>query len=277
MDSFRKPEPVDHRSFSARYTAHLPILDLTGSEKPRCQALQEAGIIDGEKYFAQLKSAVEEPEAQQPTQKKNKVDAILAASDAPMPPDCFRITAGGLPQPVPQAVASQTEFAFDDDFWNRGYLDWEGLQLLDTPSYNDQLSAAPPALPSIYCMAAYNYMTKNVRIFSADSKPDLLKNILIYCINEVNAETWRHAQAHLHKKVNTLPLFMQGTEYAIKCSAGGLLCSHTEVAPCAKDLIVQLFAHFVVTHCKNSEWYQNVSAGICTSPEEALKKLYGIT
>ena len=188
--------------------------------------------------------------------KKTKLD-----DSDPEPPDCFRITQISL-QTLPQEEPS---FLFNDDFWKNSSIDWSLLEL----------SAPPPPLPPLYYLMVYDHNIMNVRTFCADSKTACLQKFLICYINQAHTEISRNAQAHLHAKVPHMPIHLEENEYAIVCNAGGGLCKHTEVAESRESLIVQLFAHFVAEHCKNSEWHKSISKNIAGSEEEARAKLYG--
>lgn len=258
---------------------HLPVLDLTGKDKSPKEASAEIGMaISADEEAQYFKRAYEAAQAAQGAvatlpDKKSKIDD----NDDPEPPDCFRIVAQESPQIVLQTVSHQQEslskvasFEFDEDFWKRGSLDWSFLA-----AFADEPVCPPPPPPALFYLMVYDYNIKNVRTFWANTKMELLKKFLICLINEANTQDSRDAQAHLHAKVPHMPIRSQGNEYVIACNIGAGLCKNKEVAATKESLIVQLFAHFVVEHCKDSEWYKSVSKNISGSEEEARAKLYG--
>ncbi len=278
MNDGKKPF-VSKNSGFGRSTLHLPVLDLTGRDKSPKEALVEIGMVisadEEAHYFKRTYEAVQVMQGAMPTlsNKKPKIDD----QDDHEPPDCFRKVEQESPQIVLQAVSRQQEslskvvsFEFEDDFWRQGSLDGSLLS-----AFANELSCPPPPPPPLFYLMVYDHNTMNLRTFYDESKIELLKKFLIYFINEAHTEISRDAQAHLHAKVPCMPIRLQGNEYAIVCNAGGGLCKHTEVGESRESLIVQLFAHFVVEHCKNSEWHKNISKNISGSMEEAQAKLYG--
>lgn len=249
---------------------HLQLLDLTGRNKSPKEALAEIGVVITDEQEAQyFRYAREATEAMHSAllsspSKKPKIDD----NDDPLPPDCFIIEVETAPQGVPlqqELLSKASSSFFEDDLW-RNSLDLSLVDIFSPPT--------PPINPLYYLMV-YDFNIKNVRTFFAESKMELLKKYLICYVNEAHTEESNKAQAHLHAKVPHMPVLVQDNEYVIRCNVGAGLCKHKEVAESRELLIVQLFAHFVTDHCKDSAWYTNMSKKISGSVEEARAKLYG--
>lgn len=228
--------------------------------------------MDGGEAFLKALTRQEEISRQLSTNTAAKKPKLFDPEDL-TPPDCFR------EQQLPAAVL-QTEplkvGTFETASVFDGNIDWSFLQGLDEEDDNFlDISYLPsaPLPPPIYHLVAFDHNIQQMRTFAADSKSDLLKSFLIAYIYQANTEVWRAARNHLHAKVPHLPICLQeNNAYSIKCNAGAGLCNHLEVAQSQELVVVQLFAHFVVTHCTNSLWYKEVSAYIGDSYEEALQK-----